>query len=166
MKTIISVFLGLILCVFAKAEDADTCGIMDYPKLYVGMNFEEFSDHIDIFGMSFFTDEKKHQVLGYLFLNESDVNRLDFVFEVDSWKIKPVEVIPNDARLTYLMLSYNMDINVEQNLFGEYGAPTLQTIPETGEIHDFDNQWKCISILGDPVKITHIHKRVMYEMGK
>lgn len=166
MKTLFSVFIALMLSVSVKAVEPDTCEIMDYKKLYIGMTFEEFSEQVDIYGMSFFADEKKHQVLGYLFLNGSDVNRLDFVFEVDQWKVKPVEVIPNEARLSYLMISYNIDINVEQKLFDQYGAPALQLIPETGKFYDFDNQWKCISVLGDAVKITHIHKRVTYELDK
>lgn len=136
---------------------------MDYPKTWLGMTFEELSENMDLSKLSFFAEEKKLRVIAYTFFDYSDVNRIDFIFEVEKWKEKPVEVIPNEARLTYMVAWYNNDVEVKDKLIAEYGVPVLQTIPEIGMINDFDNQWICVSETGKLMQITHTHRRIVYE---
>jgi hypothetical protein len=82
------------------------------------------------------------------------------------WENDSVILIPKEAILTYLMVTYNREEDIESELLVELGAPNKETIPEIKQIYFFDKQWICKNQAGDAVQITLTDKRVEYELLK
>ena len=162
-------FLGIIFSIVlysSSSANEDTCRIINLKEIYLGMNFEELSEHLDLYHLEYYLDKKNHSVAAEIFVKYSDINRLDFKFHVEEWENDSVVLIPNDAILTYLMVTYNWEVDIQAQLLLEHGAPTKETIPEIKQVYFFDKQWNCKSILGEDVQISLTHKRVEYELLK
>lgn len=151
---------------FSVSANEDTCRILNLKDIYIGMNYEQLSDKMDLTKLEYYIKLKEHSIDAEMFVRNSEINRLDFKFEVDEWENDSVVLIPKEAILTYLMVTYNREEDIESELLVELGAPNKETIPEIKQIYFFDKQWICKNQAGDVVQITLTDKRVEYELLK
>ena len=149
---------------FSVSANEDTCRILNLKDIYIGMNYEQLSDKMDLTKLEYYIKLKEHSIDAEMFVRNSEINRLDFKFEVDEWENDSVVLIPKEAILTYLMVTYNREEDIESELLVELGAPNKETIPEIKQIFFFDKQWICKNQAGDSVQITLTDKRVEYEL--
>jgi hypothetical protein len=149
---------------FSVSANEDTCRILNLKDIYIGMNYEQLSDKMDLTKLEYYIKLKEHSIDAEMFVRNSEINRLDFKLEVKEWKNDSVVLIPKEAILTYLMVTYNREEDIESELLAELGAPNKETIPEIKQIFFFDKQWICKNQAGDSVQITLTDKRVEYEL--
>lgn len=152
--------------IFSVSANEDTCQILNLKDVYIGMNVEELSDKMDLTKLEYYIKLKEHSIDAEMFVRNSEINRLDFKFEVDEWENDSVVLIPKEAIVTYMMVTYNREEDIESELLAELGAPNKETIPEIKQIYFFDKQWICKNQVGDAVQITLTDKRVEYELLK
>lgn len=160
-------FLAIVFSVVISSVSAneDTCRILNLKDIYVGMTFKELLDKIDLSKLEFYLDKKNRTASAELFVYHSQViNRLDFKFKIEKWQNDSVLLIPQDAIMTYLMVTYELEVDVDSDLIFDLGAPDKETIPEIKQIFNFDKQWNCINEKALPVQITLSHKRVEYQL--
>ncbi|HUH74956.1 MAG TPA: hypothetical protein VLZ75_11205 [Chitinophagales bacterium] len=162
MKYFFAIIFSIVM--ISVSANEDTCRILNLKDIYMGMSFEELSDQLDLYKMEYYIDQKNHSITAEMFVRNSDINRLDFKFQVDQWENDSVALIPQDAILTYLMVTYNLEVNIESDLLLQLGAPHKETIREIKQIFFFDKQWDCINEKAMPVQITLTHKRVEYQL--
>lgn len=159
----LAIILNFVLFFSVSAND-DTCRILNLENLYIGMTMEELSDKMEISKMEYYFDFKNHLITAEMFVRHSDINRLDIKFHMDEWENDSIILIPKDAILTYLVVTYNLEVEIESNLLLEYGAPSKETMPEIKQIFFFDKQWNCKNKSDDNIQITLTDKRVEYKL--